>query len=132
MARVLIVDDDPAILNMLDELLQDEKYETFLATDGNEAISIARTKQPDLILMDLMLPAMDGAEAIRRLKRDPKTESIHIIAMSAGANLRMHADQLPADSVIGKPFDLNTLLAGVALHVSPQKMATNGHPNHDR
>ncbi len=132
MARVLIVDDDPAILNMLDELLQDEKYETILATDGNEAISIARSKRPDLILMDLMLPVLDGAEAIRRLKGDPVTESIHIIAMSAGANLRLHADQLPADSVIGKPFDLNTLLAGVALHISPQKMAANGQPNHDR
>jgi two-component system, cell cycle response regulator DivK len=130
-ARVLIVDDDPAILNMLDELLQDERYETLLATDGNEAVNIAQRERPDLILMDLMLPVMDGAEAIRRLKGDPETESIHIIAMSAGANLRMHADQLPADSVIGKPFDLNTLLAGVALHVSPQKMAANGQANHE-
>lgn len=134
MARVLIVDDDPAILNMLDELLQDELYETLLATDGNEAVIIARSEQPDLILMDLMLPILDGAEAIRQLKKDPSTESIHIIAMSAGANLRMHADHLPADSVIGKPFDLNTLLAGVALHVSPQKMAANGNSSasHER
>jgi CheY-like chemotaxis protein len=131
-ARVLIVDDDPAILNMLDELLQDEHYETLLATDGSEAVDIARDEKPDLILMDLMLPVLDGAEAIRQLKRDPETSSIHIIAMSAGANLRMHADQLPADSVIGKPFDLNTLLAGVALHVSPQKMTANGHPSQDR
>lgn len=132
MARVLIVDDDPAILNMLDELLQDESYETLLATDGSEALHIAQEQKPDLILMDLMLPVLDGAEAIRRLKRDPDTSGIHIIAMSAGANLRMHADQLPADSVIGKPFDLNTLLAGVALHVSPQKMAANGQPNNER
>lgn len=132
MARVLIVDDDPAILNMLDELLQDELYETLLATDGKEALTIARQERPDLILMDLMLPVMDGAEAIRRLKKDPETQTIHIIAMSAGANLRMHADQLPADSVIGKPFDLNTLLAGVALHVSPQKMAANGKVKRDR
>jgi CheY-like chemotaxis protein len=131
-ARVLIVDDDPAILNMLDELLQDEFYDTLLATDGQEAVTIARREKPDLILMDLMLPVMDGAEAIRRLKRDPVTEEIHIIAMSAGANLRMHADQLPADSVIGKPFDLNTLLASVALHVSPQKMAANGQANRER
>jgi CheY-like chemotaxis protein len=131
-ARVLIVDDDPAILNMLDELLQDELYETLLATDGSEALTLARLEKPDLILMDLMLPVMDGAEAIRRLKRDPDTMKIHIIAMSAGANLRMHADQLPADSVIGKPFDLNTLLASVALHVSPQKMATNGNSQANR
>jgi CheY-like chemotaxis protein len=129
LARVLIVDDDPAILNMLDELLQDESYDTLLATDGNEAVSIARAEMPDLILMDLMLPVLDGASAIRQLKSDPSTRAIHIIAMSAGANLRMHADQLPADSVIGKPFDLNTLLAGVALHVSPRKLASNGQPD---
>lgn len=131
MGRVLIVDDDPAILNMLDELLQDEHYETLLATDGNEALTIARDEKPDLILMDLMLPVLDGASAIRQLKNDPETQSIHIIAMSAGANLRMHADQLPADSVIGKPFDLNTLLAGVALHASPKKVTSNGHPSHE-
>lgn len=124
-ARVLIVDDDPAILSMLDELLTDESYETLLATDGDQALTIARQEHPDLILMDLMLPVLDGATAIRELKQDPTTNTIHIIAMSAGANLRMHADQLPADSVIGKPFDLNTLLAGVALHASPMKLATN-------
>jgi two-component system, cell cycle response regulator DivK len=131
-ARILIVDDDPAILNMLDELLQDESYETLLATDGRQAVNIAQKHKPDLILMDLMLPVLDGTEAIRRLKQDPDTQAIHIIAMSAGANLRMHADQLPADSVIGKPFDLNTLLAGVALHVSPQKIAANGQPKNER
>lgn len=132
-ARVLIVDDDPAILSMLDELLTDESYETLLATDGHEAMSVARQEHPDLILMDLMLPVLDGASAIRELKEDPATSSINIIAMSAGANLRMYADQLPADSVIGKPFDLNTLLAGVALHVSPRKLATNrnGHVSSD-
>jgi two-component system, cell cycle response regulator DivK len=117
-ARVLIVDDDPAILSMLDELLQDEEYDTLLAADGQSAVEIAREQLPDLILMDLMLPVLDGATAIRILKENPQTRDIRIIAMSAGANLRLHVDQLPADSVIGKPFDLNTLLAGVALHVS--------------
>lgn len=124
LARILIVDDDPAILNMLDELLRDESYDTILATDGQSALDLARSERPDLILMDLMLPIMDGPTAIRELKSDPGTQSIHIIAMSAGANLRMHADHLPADSVLGKPFDLNTLLAGVAMQVSHQ-MATN-------
>jgi two-component system, cell cycle response regulator DivK len=131
LVRVLIVDDDPAILNMLDELLRDESYETLLAADGRTAVEIAREMSPDLILMDLMLPVMDGPTAIRELKRDPSTESIHIIAMSAGANLRMHADQLPADSVIGKPFDLNTLLAGVAMHVSHRVATNSSHMEHE-
>jgi two-component system, cell cycle response regulator DivK len=125
-ARVLIVDDDLAILSMLDELLQDEDYDTLLAADGQRAVEIACEHRPDLILMDLMLPVLDGATAIRILKENPKTRDIRIIAMSAGANLRIHADQLPADSVIGKPFDLNTLLAGVALHIS-QSQNSNRH-----
>ena len=112
---------------MLDELLRDESYETLLAADGRTALAIARKEKPDLILMDLMLPVIDGATAIRELKQDPSTRSIHIIAMSAGANLRMHVDQLPADSVLGKPFDLNTLLAGVALHASPQISSNGNH-----
>jgi CheY-like chemotaxis protein len=124
-ARVLIVDDDPAILSMLDELLRDESYETLLAADGQTAVTIARSERPDVILMDLMLPIMDGADAIRIIKNHPRTSSIRIIAMSAGANLRQFADSLPADSVIGKPFDLNTLLAGVALHVS--QAGNNSH-----
>jgi CheY-like chemotaxis protein len=126
LARVLIVDDDPAILNMLDELLRDESYDTLLAADGESAVLIAKSEQPDLILMDLMLPVKDGPTAIRELKRDPSTKSIHIIAMSAGANLRLHAEHLPADSVIGKPFDLNTLLAGVAMHVT-HRISSNNH-----
>lgn len=117
MARILIVDDDPSIRNMLDELLQDEGYATLLASDGQSAVEQARNQRPNVILMDLMMPVLDGASAIRILKSDPRTQGIHIIAMSAGANLRLHADHLPADSVFGKPFDLDALLADVAIHL---------------
>jgi len=115
-AQVLIVDDDPAIGEMLDELLTDEGYETLRAADGKTAIEIAQKNRPSLILMDLMLPVLDGASAIQALKADPQTRQIRIIAMSAGANLRLHADRLPADGVLGKPFDLDALLADVAIH----------------
>jgi CheY-like chemotaxis protein len=114
-ALVLIVDDDPAIRSMLDELLSDEGYETLMAADGLSGIEIARERRPDLILMDLMLPGLDGAAATRLLKADPDTNWIHVIAMSAGTNLRLQADTLPADSVLGKPFDLDALLADVAI-----------------
>lgn len=117
MPSVLIVDDDPAIRNMLDELLRDEGYDTLLAADGRAAITVARDANPALILMDLMLPILDGAEAVRILKRDPSTSWIRIIAMSAGANLRMHADTLPADGVLSKPFDLDALLADVRIQL---------------
>lgn len=117
MALILIVDDDPAIRGMLDELLIDEGYDTIVAADGLTALDLAREREPDVILMDLMLPGLDGASATRQLKADEATNWMRIIAMSAGANLRLQADTLPADSVLGKPFDLDTLLADVAIHV---------------
>ncbi|MDI3339146.1 MAG: response regulator [Sphaerobacter sp.] len=116
MTRILIVDDDPAIRTLLNELLREEGYTTFVAGDGQTAIEQARQTHPHLILMDLMLPVLDGASAIRVLKSDPRTSGIRIIAMSAGANLRQYADHLPADGVLGKPFDLDTLLAHVAIN----------------
>lgn len=129
MPRVLIVDDDPAIRNMLDELLKDEGYSTLLASDGQSAVERARTGKPHVILMDLMLPVLDGASAIRMLKSDPDTRCIRIIAMSAGANLRLHADHLPADGVLGKPFDLDTLLAHVAIN---SRQAIEACSTHDQ
>ncbi len=115
--RVLIVDDDPAIRSMLVELLTDEGYDTLVAGDGRTAVEIAGNDGPDVILMDLMLPVLDGASATRLIKSNPDTDWIRIIAMSAGANLRLQADDLPADGVVSKPFDLDALLADVSIQL---------------
>lgn len=115
--RILIVDDDPAIRDLLDELLTDEGYEVYTAPDGRAAIAAAQVRHPHVILMDLMLPYLDGITATRMLKGDPTTGWIQIIAMSAGINLRMAAAQLPADGLVGKPFDIDALLADVQLHL---------------
>lgn len=117
MSRVLIVDDDPAIRSMLVELLTDEGYETLVAGDGRTAVEIAKQRAPDVVLMDLMLPILDGASATRLIKSNPDTGWIRIIAMSAGTNLRLQAGDLPADGVVSKPFDLDALLADVAIQV---------------
>ena len=117
MTRILIVDDDPAIRGLLVELLTDEGYQTLQAADGLEAIERARASSPSLVLMDLMLPVLDGAAATRTLKAEASTARIPIIAMSAGANLRLQADTLPADGVLAKPFDLDELLAEVAIQL---------------
>ncbi|MGA7669565.1 MAG: response regulator [Nitrolancea sp.] len=126
MSRVLIVDDDPAIRSMLVELLTDEGYETFVAGDGRTAIEIAQQRAPDVILMDLMLPVLDGGSATRMLKDDPKTNPIRIIAMSAGANLRQQVNELPADGVVSKPFDLDALLADVSIQL---RFRATPHPD---
>jgi DNA-binding response OmpR family regulator len=130
-SSVLIVDDDPAIRGMLVELLSDEGYDTFVAGDGHTAVEIATNQSPDVILMDLMLPIMDGASATRLIKANPKTAGIRVIAMSAGANLRLLADNLPADGVVGKPFDLDALLADVAIQLrrlaAPEPLRSSKH-----
>lgn len=117
MCRILIVEDDPMIQGLLGDILQEEGFQTVVAADGQTGVQLARTNQPDLILMDIMLPVLDGAAAIRTLKADPDTSSIPIIAMSAGANLVKLAEALPADAVLRKPFNLDVLLASVTLQL---------------
>ncbi len=129
MSRVLIVDDDPAIRSMLVELLTDEGYETLVAGDGRTAVEIAQQRAPDVILMDLMLPVLDGGSAMRILKDNPETNSIRIIAMSAGANLRQQVNDLPADGVVSKPFDLDALLADVSIQLRRNPPPRSGHRN---
>jgi CheY-like chemotaxis protein len=113
--RVLVVEDDPSIQQLIVEVLAEEGIESAAASDGQTAIQLAREAHPDLILMDLMLPVLDGVSAIQQLKADPDTRAIRVIAMSAGTNLRLHAEHLPADGVLAKPFDLDTLLATVTI-----------------
>lgn len=124
MKRILVVEDDPVIQSLMVEFLSDEGFDMVAAADGHVGVELARQEHPDLILMDLMLPVMDGMCATRMLKRDPDTRSIPIIAVSAGTNLRIHAEQLPADSVVGKPFDLDTLLAAVTVQLQAGELGT--------
>ncbi len=117
MTRILLVEDDPAIRSLLLELLAEEGYDVYTAEDGQAGVRAARMNQPDLILMDLMLPVMDGMVATQQLKADQSTREIPIIAISAGTNLRIHASDLPADGVVAKPFDLDTLLAAITVQL---------------
>ena len=107
--KLLIVDDDPGIIAVLSDLLQDEGYEVETAIDG-AAIHIVPTTQPDLILLDVMMPIMSGVEASKRLKADPATRNIPIIAMSAGATLRDRYKDMAADDFLAKPFEIGDLL----------------------
>lgn len=111
MLRVLIVEDEKPIRELLNDFLSDEGYGTLLAENGQSGVEMARAEQPDLVLMDLMLPLLDGFAAMRALKDSPETRDIPVVVMSANSVLLMHlSDQLLADETLRKPFDLDTVL----------------------
>jgi CheY-like chemotaxis protein len=114
--RVLVVDDDDAIREFLRDLLGSEGYEVDEAANGAEAVERVRANPPSAVLMDLMMPVLSGAEATARLKNDPATARIPILAMSAGRNLAALATGIPADGFVSKPFDLTLLVSTLAAH----------------
>ena len=118
-SRILIVDDEPGVADLIDTVLKGEGYTVAIARDGVEGLMLAREWEPDLILMDVMLPGLDGGAAIRRLKNDPATAGIPIVAMSAASNIRRLREELKeADGALSKPFDIDSLLAQVAFHLT--------------
>ncbi|MEM6282211.1 MAG: response regulator [Chloroflexota bacterium] len=85
MATILLVEDNEMNLDMLSRRLQRRDYDIIVATDGAKGVDLARSRKPDIILMDMSLPVMDGWQATRVLKGDPETRDIPIIALTAHA-----------------------------------------------
>jgi len=85
MARILLVEDNEMNRDMLSRRLERKGYQVVIAVDGQQAINLAASEKPDLILMDMSLPVVDGWEATRRLKADAQTKQIPIIALTAHA-----------------------------------------------
>jgi DNA-binding response OmpR family regulator len=110
--RVLVVDDDPDIRELLFTALEDEGFEVVPAGNGQEALTIIETFRPDVIVLDLMMPVMDGWQFAAELRK--RDEDIPIILLSAARDLRTHAKALSAAEIIEKPFDLSELLPKIA------------------
>lgn len=85
MTKILLVEDNEMNLDMLSRRLERRGFDILIAVDGAQGVEIAKREHPDLILMDMSLPVMDGWEATRRLKADPQTQPIPIIALTAHA-----------------------------------------------
>jgi DNA-binding response OmpR family regulator len=115
-ARILAVDDSPTILAMLEEILVSTGYEVITAEDGAEALESARNDRPDLILLDVMLPKLDGYRVCRLLKFDQKYKAIPIIMLTAKTEEQSMATGLRtgADQYLTKPVEPERLLAAVA------------------
>ncbi|HET6966472.1 MAG TPA: response regulator [Acidimicrobiales bacterium] len=116
---VLVVDDDPVIVNLLQVNFEIEGYDVLAATGGEAGLSQARLGRPDVIVLDVMMPGIDGLEVARRLRDDPDTRSIPIILLSAKAqNADIQAGLAVADEYITKPFEPLELLERVATVIS--------------
>jgi two-component system cell cycle response regulator DivK len=114
--KILLVEDNEMNRDMLSRRLQRRGHEVLIAVDGAEALRVAGEEQPELVLMDLSLPVMDGWEATGRMKADPQTASIPIIALTAHA---MDADRERAlaagcDDFDTKPIDMERLTGKIA------------------
>jgi two-component system cell cycle response regulator DivK len=120
MARVLIVEDNAANLKLASFLLESAGHVVISARDAEAGLTIAREKEPNLILMDIQLPGMDGLEATAVLKRDDITRSIPVIALTA---LAMKGDEeriraAGCDGYIAKPLDYKSFLATITTHLA--------------
>jgi two-component system alkaline phosphatase synthesis response regulator PhoP len=114
--RILVVDDEPDLLELVKHQLQKEHYEVTTAQDGEVALAQARRQPPDLVVLDLMLPGIDGLEVCRRLRADPRTMHIPIVMLTAKGEESDAVIGLSqgADDYVRKPFGSKELLARIA------------------
>jgi DNA-binding response OmpR family regulator len=113
--KVLVIDDEEYIQHILNFSFGAEGYDVVTAADGEEGIKKAKSEKPDIIVLDIMMPKMDGYEACKRLKTDPNTKSIPVILLTAkGREVdRKLGSQAGADDYVVKPFSPGRLIERV-------------------
>lgn len=112
MKKILIIDDEPNIIMALEYMLRKKNFDIYIGRDGIEAISLAEEHQPDVILLDIMMPNLDGYETIKVLKKNPKLDNTAIIFMSAKTRKEdiEKGLSLGAADYITKPFTIKKIL----------------------
>ena len=122
-ARILVVDDEPSIVKLVKTTLEGRGYDIVVAYDGMEALVQAKLHTPDLILLDIMMPRMDGTEVRKRLLADPATKDIPVIHLTAVGDFDKQRAALSegATDYIVKPFTPSDLAARVADTLDPKK-----------
>ncbi len=113
--KILIVEDIPGLIHILELEVQRLGYETILANNGQEAVEMALAQLPNLIMMDIMMPEMDGLEAARLIRENPKTRSIPIIAVTALSSRKDKEKCLESgcDDYLSKPFTASQLSSSI-------------------
>lgn len=117
--RILVVEDNIDNMMLISDVLTSLNYEVIQAPDGEQGVRTASLEKPDLILMDLSLPRMDGWAATRQIKADPELRSIPIIALTAHAMVgdRERALEAGCDDYVSKPINLRELAAKLAQYI---------------
>jgi two-component system, OmpR family, KDP operon response regulator KdpE len=129
MTRILLIDDDPTILELLEIFLENEGYQVFAANSGSTGLELAIRSTPDLIILDLNLPVMDGFETCRRL-RELGIHSILVISHRHDERSVIRALEMGADDYMRKPFPMTVFLAKIKtllrrnIHCVPQRPAS--------
>jgi len=123
-ARILVVDDMPASVKVLEAKLASEYYDVLTATDGPSALEIIHKHDPDLVLLDVMMPGMDGVEVCRHIKENPDTTHIPVVMVSAlkDADDMVRCLDVGADDFLTKPVNDITLFARVRSLVRLKRM----------
>ncbi|MDK2771362.1 response regulator transcription factor [Flavobacterium haoranii] len=115
MKKILIVDDEPNIIMSLEYTFRKNNFEVFIARDGQEALDILETEVPDIIILDVMMPYVDGYATIETIKKDPKLENCKVIFLSAKnkeSDIQKGLD-LGASAYLTKPFSIKKLVEKV-------------------
>ena len=130
MPKILLVEDNEMNRDMLSRRLQRKGFEVVLAVDGQSGVEMARTHAPDLILMDMSLPVLDGWEATRQLKSDAATQHIPVIALTAHAmsSDREKALEAGCNDYDTKPIELPRLLGKIEAQMSRGENSSAGKP----
>lgn len=127
--KILIVDDEPFNVDYLEQELEDLHYETVSAVNGQDALDKVQSEAPDLVLLDIMMPVMNGFEVLSRLKANPCTRDIPVIVISANANLQsvVRGIQLGAEDYLPKPFEPVLLQARISSSLEKKRLRDLEH-----
>ena len=117
MTKVLVVDDDPDLVAICTLVLESEGYAVDAASNGSEAVDKIEADDIDVVLLDVMMPVLDGLSVCKMVKRDPRTKDLPIVLISASSVLRERGRDC-ADAVIEKPFDIDDLVQTIS-HFAP-------------
>jgi DNA-binding response OmpR family regulator len=128
--RILVVDDEPMLRDTLGQVLADEGYVVDIAIDGEDALERVHAARPDAILLDLMMPGMNGRQFLQALRDDPAYASVPVLIMTAVHGINVNLTSIGASELVEKPFDVDDLLNKVALAVYRSRDADRvSHPH---